>query len=413
VIVFWIVAAAATVAALTALLIPLARRRGGTAGTRAEYDLGVYRDQLAEVERDVERGVLSAEQAEAARTEIKRRMLNAAPDAAAAEGAKAPPSGPGALNRVVMAAIAVVLPAGAVGLYLLLGSPGLPDEPFAERAQSQATAQASPHQMGGANQSVDTLVARLAERLRQNPDNLQGWLLLGRTYMQMARFDDAVDAFHHAVDLSKDDMNVAVDYAEALVQASGGTVVPEAHQLFEAALKDNPGNIQARYYLGVEKAQQGDLRGALQSWVDVVSIAPPGAPWLADVKDQTARLAKQGGVDLAEIKPSPELAGLVHPPVPSGAQGTAPPATAAAVPPAGEPAVAPPPSAAAQEAAAQMTEKERQDMIRTMVQRLADRLKENPNDREGWLRLARAYEVLGEADKAKEAHAKAAALAKP
>jgi cytochrome c-type biogenesis protein CcmH len=378
------------------LVRPLARRTGENEASRADYDLSIYRDQLAEVERDLERGILPAEQAEAARTEIKRRMLAATP-------ADASPSAPetlGGVNRLVMGVIAVVLPVGALGLYLYLGSPDLPGLPFAERAaEPERTAeQASPHQSGAQAQKMEDLVGRLAERLLNNPEDLQGWMLLGRSYMTMGRFGDAANAYRHAVTLSDNDLRVSTDYAEALVQANGGTVMPEAHQMFTAALEADPRNVHARYYLGVEKAQQGDMRSALQAWVDVVSIAPPNAPWLPTLKNQVARTAQEMGVDLADMKPSPEVAGFPRPAAPPAVMP--PPAASSA----------PAPDTAQRKAAAEMTDEEREEMIRTMVERLAERLKDEPDDMEGWQRLARAYEVLGERDKAREANARVKAL---
>ncbi len=394
----WIGIAVVTLAAVAWLLVPLARQAAASTATRADYDLSIYRDQLAEVERDLDRGVLPAEQADAARTEIKRRMLAATPAEAAPSEAESS-DGIGGINRLVMGVIAVVLPAGALGFYLLQGSPDLPGMPFAERATERATAeQASPHQDGTQAQNMEILVGRLAERLLNNPKDVQGWMLLGRSYMTMGRFADAANAYRRAVNLNNTDLRIGTSYAEALVQANGGTVMPEAHQIFAAALDADPRNVQARYYLGAEKAQKGDMRSALQDWVDVVSLAPPDAPWLPSLKNQVARTAQELGVDLAGMKPSPELGSLPHPAAPPAVMP--PPAASSA----------PAPDDAQRKAAAEMTDEERQEMIRTMVERLAERLKDEPDDLEGWQRLARAYEVLGERDKAREVIARIKAL---
>jgi cytochrome c-type biogenesis protein CcmH len=391
----WITIAVLTAVALGLLLVPLARRGRAPAPTRAAYDITVYRDQLAEVDRDLERGLFGDDQAHAARIEIQRRMLAAGPEDGS--GGTEKPARPRPRGSVaVIAAIAVAVPAGAVGLYLYLGSPGAPGQPFAERGTATAGADAE----AGDREGLRAVVGRLAERLLRNPDDLNGWLLLARSSMTLEHYDDAANAFRRAMGLSDNRADIAADYAEAVALGDGGPITPEVRQIFEGVFAAEPGNTKARYYLGLAKAQQGDVRGALQDWVDLQVLSPPDAPWDPVLQQQIERAARALGVDSSTVEPSPGAAALAaaHPLFRGTAPG-APPATS----PAG-------PSRADMEAAARMSDEERAAMIRSMVKRLADRLEENPGDREGWFRLARAYEVLGEMEKAGEARARAEAL---
>ena len=391
----WITIAVLTAVALGLLLVPLARRGRAPAPTRAAYDITVYRDQLAEVDRDLERGLFGDDQAHAARIEIQRRMLAAGPEDGS--GGTEEPARPRPRGSVaVIAAIAVAVPAGAVGLYLYLGSPGAPGQPFAERGTATAGADAE----AGDQEGLRAVVGRLAERLLRNPDDLNGWLLLARSYMTLEHYDDAANAFRRAMGLSDNRADIAAGYAEAVALGAGGPITPEVRQIFEGVFAAEPGNTKARYYLGLAKAQQGDVRGALQDWVDLRVLSPPDAPWHPVLEQQIERAARALDIDPATVEPSPGAVALAgaRPPFRGTAPG-APPATS----PAG-------PSRADMEAAARMSDEERAAMIRSMVKRLADRLEENPGDREGWFRLARAYEVLGEMEKAGEARARAEAL---
>lgn len=394
----WVAAAVLTAVTLALLLIPLVRRRDGTALGRSDYDLSVYRDQLAEVDRDLERGVLGADQADAARLEIKRRILAA--DADVGGGGDAAP--PKLAHRAIVAAIAVAVPAVAVAVYLDLGSPSTPDLPFAERPASPA--RSAPAMAGGGAPagSMDDAVARLRQRLESEPGNVEGWMLLGRSYMTMERPAEAAEAFRKAVDGGAGPTASAF-FAEALVISHGGGVTEEAAQAFEIALADNPLNPKARYYLAMARAQRGDLKGALDGWIDLVALSPSDAPWLDLVRGHIARAAGELGVDLASLRPSAEARALASQ-VPKTMPTAQTPAPAVRAPAAG---AAPGPTRADMEAAAQMSDSERGEMIRSMVERLAARLEEEPDDRDGWLRLARAYEVLGETEKAAEARKRA------
>jgi cytochrome c-type biogenesis protein CcmH len=205
--------------------------------------------------------------------------------------------------------------------------------------------------------------------------------------MEIERYDDAAKAFDRAAALKPTDGDLQVSAAEAMVFAAGGDVGPEARQRFEAALKVDPGHPAALYYLALATFQAGDARGAYEAWLALAKGSPPDAPYLPQVQARIDQAAAVLGIAPEQVP--------VAPPAPA-----APPQAAA-----------PGPAAEDVQAAQDMTPAAREAMIRGMVQRLADRLAQAPDDLDGWTRLARAYGVLGETAKAAEAWGRAAALA--
>jgi cytochrome c-type biogenesis protein CcmH len=284
-----------TAVAVAALVWPLARRRAPEP-TRAEHDLVVYRDQLKELERDTERGLLNAEQASAAKIEIQRRML------AAADANKKTAAVDGLDGAWAVAVVAALVPAGAFALYLHLGQPGQPDQPLAERLAEAPAAEDGPP-------DVAKMVDRLARRLAENPDDLQGWLMLGRSYMVQERFADAAQALANANRLGDNSPDIAANYGEALAAAAEGIVTPAARAQFQSSLEADPQHPKARYYLGLALAQEGRLDEALQTWVDLAADSSPDASWQDAVFQQIERVAAELGVDPAAIKPTPEAGG--------------------------------------------------------------------------------------------------------
>lgn len=388
---FWAVALILLAGTLGLFLWVLTRGRG-PAMARAEYDIAVFRDQLSEVERDLERGILAADQAEAARIEIKRRMLAAAADGGFGEESAVSP----AVRGAGLALITVIVPVSAIGMYLFLGSPNVPDQPLAARQGAIQAEQQRENQMNG-------LVTKLAAQLAGDPSNAEGWLLLGRSYRTIEKYTEAIESFRKGIELAGRDPGVLAEYGELLVLAHSGTVPDVAVEVFSEVSGIAPGEPRTHYYLGIHKAQQGDARGAVQSWVDLIAVSPAGAPWLADVRGRIQTAATAANIDMATVTPTP---GLPKPPV-----VTAPPAQSrpAASP---EPSEARGPSADDVKNAAEMTKEERDDMIRSMVEGLAARLEDEPGDADGWRRLAQAYRVLGEIDKAADAMARAVAADK-
>lgn len=385
--------------AMAILLVPLLLR-SRAAASRDAYNLAVYRDQLAELDRDIGRGVLTPDQAEGARAEIGRRILALAPSATG--------TGPASAVPFAVAVVAVlILPFAAWSLYAALGSPSLPDQPFASRTQAatpQTAEAAPPHDMTEA-------MAKLAEHLKQQPDDLNGWVLLARSQMSVGKFKEASDAYSHAAELAEDNLNVIGDWGEAQVLAAGGKVTPAARGAFEKTLKDPDNAPRSRYYLALAAAQEGDPKQALQQWVDLEADSPADADWLPLLRQRITETAGQLGLDPATLKTS---AGAARP------SPTARPPQVAAAPQPAAPAPAPPtaPSLApdparvreAQQALANAPAEDRQAMINSMVERLAARLEQQPNDVDGWARLGRSYMVLNQPAKARDAYARAVKL---
>mgnify|MGYP003633790395 CR=1 FL=1 len=403
-----LVIAMAVLAAVVGLALagPLLRRNAAPAA-RAEYDLTVFRDQLKEIERDAAQGLLDAETAEAARLEVQRRMLAADTELQAGSGAAAGSGGPRRLTAVLIGA---GVPLAAAALYIVLGSPDQPDQPFAARDLSAAQAAVQTAARPEANPEMTAMVDRLAERLQENPDDIEGWLLLGRSYISMERFAEALNAFARARKIADGRTDVEIAYAEALILTGQMKVTDDAAAIFRAVRDKAPFNPKARYYLGLKKAQAGDVNGALQDWADLVAISSEDAPWVPVVRQQIARAAEELKIDPLTITMSEDARKLLaqQPPVLRPSTPIMPPAETAGP---DAPTAQPGPSREQMEAAQEMTAEDRDAMIRGMVERLANRLKENPDDLAGWTRLERAYRVLGDTAKADAAAAEIKRLA--
>jgi cytochrome c-type biogenesis protein CcmH len=335
----WFVFALMTAAAIFAVLWPLSH------GSRPQHDGSeavVYGDQLAEIDRDVSAGLINPPEAEAARVEISRRLL------AAADNRRDPPAESNIRLRRAAAFVALVgLPVVAVALYYPLGSPRLGDFPLAQRTRAPEP-----------TQPLDDLVAQVEQHLEKNPADGRGWSVLAPVLGRLGRYDDAVRAFRNSITYNGDSAERRADLGEALIAAAGGVVTGEAKAEFERAIALNADDVKASYFLGLAAEQDGRSAEAASIWRAMLAKAPANAPWRPLVQ---AALVRVGG------SPVPAL-----------------------------------PDAAVA-AAKDMNETDRSAMIRGMVDRLATRLKQNGDDVEGWLRLVRAYMVMGEADKARGA----------
>lgn len=337
----WFVLALMTAAAVFAVLWPLGRQASAPSGS----DVDVYRDQLAEIERDRANGLVGEREAEAARIEVSRRLIAAA-DAAA----PAPMAGATRRRRAAALAGLVLLPAGAVFLYAMLGSPHVPGQPQAARRDSPLE-----------ERSIETLVARVEAHLETHPEDGRGWEVVGPVYMRLGRFEDAVKARRNVLRLLGPNVAREADLGEALTGAANGVVTAEAKAAFDRALQIDPSDFRARYFMGLAAEQDGRGTEAAEIWRTLLAQAPDDAPWVGLVRESLAR------VD---------------------------PGAAAAIKG---------PSAEDMAAASGLSAEQRTEMIRGMVERLAERLSREGSDVEGWLRLLRAYMVLGDRDKAARA----------
>jgi len=364
---FWILAGLLTAVAVALVLHPLMRRQG--AADRAAFDMAVYRDQLAEVDRDLKRGLIAPEQAEAARAEIGRRLLRA--DAARTADPEDAGAAPGRSARIAALAVVVTVPLLALAVYLPTGRWDVPARPFAERPPAER----------GPPIEVLTALANLERHLQEDPRDLPAWVLAANTYSRMGRFTEAAEAFRRAAGLSDGAPEFLSGMAEALVHANRGQVTDEARRAFEAVLSREPADLRARYYLGLAHAQAGDARGALERWAALLESSPPDAPWLDEIRGRIRELARRSGTDAGAYLPDPK--GAAPAPAPTAAPAGLPDEMAGQI--------------------AGLPPDQRAQAIRGMVEGLQARLETAPDDADGWLRLGRAWRVLGEAAQAEAA----------
>ncbi len=336
--VIWFVFAALTAAVVGALALPFLRRYT-VAPERASFDRAVYIDQLAELDRDRARGIVGEAEADAARNEISRRLIQA--NVVEPEGRP---------RRSPLAVAGLLLIPAMLPLYLLSGSPRLPDVPLKPRLA-----------MAVENQDYMALIAKVEQHLAQNPGDVEGWKVLAPAYKKLQRWSDAAEAFANVARLAPADAGARGDHAEMLVFANDGMVTAEAGRWFAEALKLNPGLPKARFFQGLALKQEGKTEAARAAFAALLADSPTEAQWRPMLEAEIGSLDSRAPVLTQE-----------------------------------------------QVAAGQtMAAGERQAMIRSMVDGLEEKLKSGGGDLEGWQRLIRARSVLGETDKAKAALARA------
>ncbi len=384
---FWIAVAVLSAITLFLLAAPL-WRKNKEEGERADYELNVFKDQLKELDRDLERGLINQAEAETARVEIQRRLL-AADEKRGQNTVSGQKVGTGTF--IISAVVGLGLVAGSLALYLKIGMPGYEDVPFASRDSQKERQMAS-------SEGMAAEIAQLKKHLENEPGDVEGWMLLGRTMRLVGRPGEAVDAYRSAVKASERHPSVLADFAESKIYASEGQVDDETFAALKEAVDNDPSQMKARFYLGFAKMKTQDYAGAIQEWTDLAAMAPKEIGWLSQVNEQIDMAAKAGNLNRDDFKPSEQALALSKQfelqweEEKKQRQEQASQTSG--------------PSQADMEAASEMTPEERDEMIRGMVEKLADRLKENPNDIEGWKRLAKVYMVLGEKDKALEARNK-------
>ena len=380
---FWIVTGVLTLSVVSVLSGALMGARRD-ARPPAAYDLDVYRDQLKEVERDLARGVLSQSDAERARTEVSRRILQA--DAAAQASLSQTHATTGGL--LFAAITSAFIAGGSYLMYVQLGAPGYGDLALTHRIDmaeklraerpDQATAEAGlPDTNPPLNASPDyvALVEQLRETVAARPDDLQGHLLLSQSEARLGNFA-AAHAAHARVLAIKGARATAIDfadYADLLILAAGGYVSPQAEGILERALTMDPANSTARYYFGLMMSQTGRPDTALRVWDQLLREGPPDAPWIPPIKAQIEEIAMRAGVNYA---------------LPSVGNGRGPSSSDIA-------------------AAKDMTPAERMEMIQGMVAGLSDRLASEGGPVEDWSQLLSSLAVLGQWDQARAVFANA------
>lgn len=335
----WFVFALMTVAAIFAVLWPLGRR---IAEPASGGEAAVYRAQLTEIERDRESGLVGPADAEAARIEVSRRLLAAIDDAAA------PARASSSLRRLTSVVALVLVPLAAGAVYLRLGTPTLPALPLAERSILPDLNAAS----------MQKLVAQVEAHLERNPNDGRGWEVLAPVLMRIGRLEDGVKAFRNSLTHNGETAQRRADLGEALAAAANGVVTAAAKSEFERAVALDASEAKSRYFLGLAAMQDGRRDDAVALWRAMLASAPADAPW-RDVVQQAINSA-------------------------SGATARRPSDDDVA-------------------AMAGLPAEQRDGAIRGMVEGLAAKLKQDGSDPRGWLRLMRAYIVLGDREKAQAA----------
>jgi cytochrome c-type biogenesis protein CcmH len=373
---FWIIAGSLVLVALILLLTPLVRG-AGRASDQGESVVAPFRRQLSNLETEIAQGRLDPEEAADTRAEITRRMLAAADQESddLRRGGGRSSEMPWRIGAAV--GIAGLLPAAALAVYAAVGTPAAIDP-----ARGAAAAGEGPHDRA----ELAAAAEQLKERLQREPGHVEGWVLLGRTFASLERFADARQAYDQAIALAPNEPRLHAELGEVIVLTARGVVTPEAQAEFAKA-GDDP---RARFYGAEAALQRGDREAAKSALKALLAAAPAEAPWRQAVAER-----------LAEIAPDEQP--------PSGPAGGSPsPIPGGSPPSAGSPSAGP--SSRDVAAAQSMSPEERQAMIRGMVDRLAARLEQNPDDKEGWNRLAHAYDVLGESEKAASARTRAAQI---
>lgn len=356
----WVVFSALTAAVVGSLLWSY-RRAEAVSGDAARADVAVYADQLDQIEADRMRGLLSGEEAASARAEVGRRLLSRVP-ASELRRAASDETASRRQDRLVPA-LALLIPVLALGLYALLGSPGLPDQPHAGRTPAAA-----------ARSQVEVMIAQVERRLREAPQDGNGWDVIAPIYLRLDRFADAAEAFANANRLLGETPKRLAGFAQAEILANNGVVNPNARMAAERLLALEPGRVDARLWLALAKEQDGKLEAALAEYRSLLN-----APGMTD--------AMRGPIE--------QRIGIVE----RLARGetVTPPAGGAAVRSETPPAPAQPPSIQDQ------TAQDQTAMIEGMVARLAARLAADGKDPAGWVQLMRSYMVMGRKDEAAQA----------
>jgi cytochrome c-type biogenesis protein CcmH len=362
----WMILTLMTALAAVGLAIPLVRRHDARKARGGVVE--VLRAQLGEIEAQAALGALEPAEAEALKTDVKRRVL--------AEGRQPEPA-PRPMSERNLVPLALGLTAivvlAATGLYLKLGAPQTQTAPAGLPAAQNLPA-------GHPGGDPASMIAALEAKMKQSPSDPEGWRMLGWSYLQVGRNAEAATAYGRAAALDPKNGEYLSAQGEATVLAAQGQVTPAAEAIFHKAVAIDAGDPRARYYLAIAKDQRGDSKGAMDDWIAMLKTAPADAPWAPEVRAFVEKVAKERGVDLT---------------------GRLPPAQVASTAP------APGPTADQVAAAGQMSDAGRQQMIQGMVEKLAGELKQDPKNRDGWLRLMRARMVLGQSDAAANAYREA------
>ena len=346
---FWIIVAILTAVVALVLIWPLARKAEPSRLDNSN-EIAVYQDQLRELQRERESGLIGDSEVDYARAEIGRRLIVAADQASqqqqSSQGTRS--------NRWLSNGLLLAIPALGLCLYLSLGSPDRPDMPLEARLENPG-------------ENLDLILAKIERHLAQNPEDGRGWDVVAPVYVRLARFDDAQNAYRNAIRLDGETALRLTGLGEALINGNDGIVVEEARSLFQRVLIVEPDNPRAQYYSGLAAQQSGRKAEAETIYKRLIETSAADAPWLPLVKNNLAQLESGTG---SAAPNAPTTKG---------------------------------PSDEDVKAAADMAPADRQAMILSMVEGLEEKLKAEPQNIDGWLQLLRSYGVLNDKAKAEAA----------
>lgn len=266
---FMMGAAAMLAVALAFVVLPLLRGRSTQpADAQRALTLAIHRDALAELDRDLAAGLIDDVQYRISCAELERRVLD--------EAGAAPSTSAGRSGRWVAIASALVVPLVAVPVYLALGHPQAIDAPRSSPPQAQG--EVTPEQ-------IQAMVERLAERMKAEPDNAEGWSMLARSYFAMGRFEDAANAYASLVKIVDGDAQVWTDYADAVAMKQGRRLAGEPEQMLRKALELDPDNVKALALAGSAAMQRGDAAAARVHWERLLKLLPADSPLIRPIRE--------------------------------------------------------------------------------------------------------------------------------
>ena len=287
-ILFWVLGALLAAAALALAARPFWRRRDGGAVSRDAMNAAVYREQLRELDADLASGAIAQADHERARQEIERRVLE---DFSPVTGAQPARGG----NRSVAYAV-VAMPLLALGLYFLVGNPGV------------LTLQETEH---ATDRQIEAMVERLAAKMKDNPDDAEGWKLLGRSYAALGRFPEAAEAFAKAAVRAPQDADILVDLADVLGMANGQRLAGEPEKLIERALQMDPDNLKGLALAGTAAFKRGDFAGAATRWERMLPLVPADSEDARIIRENVQEARAKGGAEAKPAASAAKLAGTV------------------------------------------------------------------------------------------------------
>ena len=443
----WLIFAVLTACVILGITRSL-RRASSSENARAS-EIEAYKLQLGELDREEERGTLGKEEAQQTRAEVSRRLLRAS-----RQGVEATSKKPRALNAALsFIAVAAVVSLGSIGTYVYYGKPGIPDQPLEARLSAPL-----------GEQTLDVQVANMERRLRQNPADATGWAALASIYFKSGLFEKAADTYQKGIDGGSENETMFLGLAESLTFANDGFISEQATQALQAVLKLNPSSTRGRFWSGLLAEQDGKKADAEKIYRDLLAanihptlrnivtqrlealtaVADNGTPseekksagedtpaergeeqkMIRGMVERLAARLEKDKSDLdgwlmlirsyAVLKETDKAKAVMAKAREQFASDTGALEQIDAINKelsfalnGGSASALQPENAAPPQASAIPLEGEQGKMIRGMVERLAERLKDNKSDLEGWLRLIRSYAVLKETDKAQDAAATA------